>query len=99
MPLGGPHPAPFGYDPLTGIPYSDKTKVVAGILSIFLGFFGAGRFYAGHTGLGIAQLVVNIVLSLVTLGIWLLFAWIWPLADGIVLMTGHPKDGNGRPLR
>lgn len=92
-------PAPWGHDPMTGQPLSDKTKVAAGLLSIFLGYFGAGRFYAGHTGLAIAQLATNLVLTAVTLGLWLGVAWIWPLVDGIVLLTGRPRDGQGRLLR
>lgn len=27
--------APYGIDPLTGVPYSDKSKLVAGLLQIF----------------------------------------------------------------
>ena len=93
------HYAPYGFDPITGQPLSDKTKVAAGLLSIFLGYFGAGRFYAGNTGLAVAQLVTNIVLTILTLGAWLALAWIWPLIDGIVLLAGSPRDGQGRPLR
>ncbi len=84
---------------MTGFPFSDKSKVAAGLLSIFLGYFGAGRFYAGHTGLAVAQLVTNIVLTILTLGFWLAVAWIWPLIDGLVLLTGSPRDAQGRPLR
>ncbi|WP_237720385.1 MULTISPECIES: NINE protein [Rhodococcus] len=92
-------PAAYGYHPVTGLPYSHKSKTTAGLLSIFFGFFGAGRFYAGHTGLGFAMLIVNIVLTAATLGFWLALAWIWPLIDGICLLAGEPKDKNGLPLR
>ena len=92
-------PAAYGYHPVTGLPYSHQTKLAAGLLSIFFGYFGAGRFYAGHTGLGFAMLIVNIVLTVVSLGMWLLIAWIWPVIDGIVLLAGEPKDKNGLPLR
>src|SRR3954471_23864211 len=59
--LGGgmaPH-APYGLDPITGMPFSDKSKIVAGLLQIFLGYFGVGRFYTGHIGLGVAQLLLG----------------------------------------
>lgn len=69
--------APFGHHPITGQQLSDKSKGAAGLLSIFLGYLGTGRFYAGNIGL----------------------AWIWPLVDGIVLLTGNPRDGQGRLLR
>ena len=52
-----PHPgAPFGYDPVSGRPYSDKSRLTAGLLGIFLGWCGVGRFYTGHTGLAIGQI-------------------------------------------
>src|SRR5690348_15839502 len=51
--------APFGVDPLTGRPLSDKSRVVAGLLQIFLSGFAAGRFYIGHTGLAVGHLAVG----------------------------------------
>jgi TM2 domain-containing membrane protein YozV len=84
-------PAPFGREPATGLPYSDKSKVTAGILQLFLGGVGAGRFYTGHTEIAIAQLIVTIV----TFGL----GAIWGVADGIVLLAGRNTDPQGRPLR
>lgn len=82
--------APYGTDPF-GRPYSDKSKVAAGVLQILLGWLGAGRFYTGHTGMAVAQLLVSIL----TCGI----GGIWGLIDGIVILTGNPTDAQGRPLR
>lgn len=89
-PMGGPmNPrAPYGVDPITGMPFSDKSKLVAGLLQIFLGSFGVGRFYTGHTGLAVAQLL----LSWLTCGVW-------PLIDGILILMGKVTDAQGRPLR
>ncbi len=53
--------APFGVDPVSGLPYSDKSKLAAGLLGIFLGSLGVGRFYMGNIGMGIAQIVVTFV--------------------------------------
>ncbi|MEU3508683.1 NINE protein [Streptomyces longwoodensis] len=79
--------APYGYDPY-GRPYSDKSKVVAGILQLFLGTFGVGRFYIGNVGLGLAQLF--------TCGGF----GIWALIDGIILLTSsNTTDAQGRVLR
>lgn len=83
--------APYGVDPMTGMPLSDKSKMTAGLLQIFLGGFGVGRFYLGYTGLGIAQVAVCIV----TCG----FGTIWTLIDGIMMLTGKVPDAQGRPLR
>jgi len=80
--------APYGVDPRTGTPYSDRHKVVAGVLQLVLPF-GTGRFYTGHTGIALAQLL------LVFCGIGM----IWAFVDGIVILAGNPTDPYGRPLR
>ena len=80
--------APYGVDPVTGIPFSDKSKIIAGLLQLFLGCFGAGRFYTGHTGIAVAQLIVG----------WLTCG-IWPFIDGIMMLMGKVTDAQGRPLR
>ncbi len=83
--------APYGVDPMTGMPLSDKSKMTAGLLQIFLGSFAVGRFYLGYTGLAIAQIAV----TWLTCGI----GAVWPLIDGIMILTGKVPDAQGRPLR
>lgn len=92
-PMGAPMMAPgaYGVDPMTGMPYSDKSKMVAGMLQILLGSFGVGRFYTGHTGIAIAQIAV----TWLTCGAGAL----WPLIDGILMLMGKVPDAQGRPLR
>jgi TM2 domain-containing membrane protein YozV len=103
--------APFGVDPVTGTPLSDKSKMVAGLLQLLpgllLGLGGIGRLYAGHTTLGVIQLVVTAVgwISF-WCGFLLLFpfflffcAWLWFVIDGIVLLAGRSSDREGRLLR
>ncbi|WP_018724358.1 TM2 domain-containing protein [Salinispora fenicalii] len=70
---------------------SDKSKIAAGVLQIMLGAFGVGRFYMGHTKIGVLQLVV----TLVTCG----FGGIWGVVDGILILINGGVDGQGRPLR
>jgi TM2 domain-containing membrane protein YozV len=86
--------APYGRHPVTGQPYSDKSKVIGGLLQLLglLGLVGIGRIYLGHTGLGIAQLVVG----LVTCGVG---AVIWGIVDAVLILTGNVSDPQGRPLR
>lgn len=79
--------APYGRHPLTGEPYSDKSKMTAGLLELFLGGFGAGRWYLGDTGIALAQLFTCGGLG------------IWALIDAIRMLTGSVRDKNGRPLR
>ncbi len=56
------------------------------LLAIFLGGLGVHRFYTGHIGIGIAQLL--------TLG----GCGIWSLIDIIQIATGSFKDADGNPL-
>ncbi|MBQ0828554.1 TM2 domain-containing protein [Streptomyces tagetis] len=79
--------APYGYDPY-GRPYSDKSKIVAGILQLFLGSFGIGRFYVGSVGIGLAQLFTCGGLGF------------WSLIDGIMYLVDNDRtDSYGRVLR
>lgn len=90
---GAPNPAaPYGVHPVTGIPYSDKSKLVAGILQILIGGLGIGRFYIGDTKTGVWQIVVTVL----TCGIGAL----WGLIDGILMLVNdNVTDAQGRPLR
>jgi TM2 domain-containing membrane protein YozV len=90
---GNPYPqpgAPFGVDAY-GRPLSDKSKLTAGLLQLFVGGFGVGRFYLGYTNIGVAQLIV----TLVTCGI----GSIWGLIDAIMILTNKVPDSDGRTLR
>ena len=69
-----------------------KSKLVAGLLQIFLGSFGVGRFYLGYTGMAIGQIAA----TWLTCGL----GAIWPLIDGIMIITGSVKtDAKGIPLK
>jgi len=86
---GAPGYAPQ-FDP-QGRPLSDKSKMIAGILGITLGGFGAARFYTGHTGMAVAMLIV----TLVTCGL----GHFWGVIDGIMLLVNGGTDAQGRVLR
>ena len=93
-------PAPYvTAPPPTGLPVhaapppalstsSDRSRVAAGVLQILLPF-GIGRFYTGHTGMAVAQLVT----SLVGIGI------IWSMIDGIIILATGGTDAHGRRLQ
>lgn len=89
-PYGFNPAAPYGVDPASGLPYSDKSKLVAGLLQILVPL-GIGRMYMGHTGLGVGQLLVTIF----TCGLGAL----WPFIDGILILVGTPRDSLGRPMK
>lgn len=103
----GPYGAPYGVHPVSGVPYSDKSKSAAGLLQLllpFVGVCGVGRLYAGHTTIGVLQLVlywVSIPLIFVLVGIPMLVGvWLWTVIDGILILAGSDsRDGQGRLLR
>jgi TM2 domain-containing membrane protein YozV len=108
VPYGGyVHPAaPFGVHPVTGRPYSDKSKATAGLLQLLLPLLsicGVGRLYAGHVGIGLVQLIGMFVawfFSFFLIGIpFLIGIWLWTVIDGIVILAGESTDGHGRLLR
>ena len=66
---------------------SDKGFVPAILLCLFLGGFGAHRFYVGKVGTGI--------LMLFTLG----GLGIWTMIDFIMVVCGKFTDGEGNPIR
>ncbi|MCV7260294.1 NINE protein [Mycobacterium shimoidei] len=86
--------APYGRHPVTGEPFSDKSKIVAGLLQLIglLGIVGIGRIYLGQVGLGIAQMIVGFI----TVGVG---AVVWGLVDAVLILTDKVRDPQGRPLR
>lgn len=57
------------------------------LLCWFLGVFGVHRFYTGHTGLGVLQLL--------TFG----GCGVWALVDLIIIASGNYKDSDGNPIK
>lgn len=81
-------PTPTANDPWA------RSNLVAGILALVLGVFGAHRFYLGYTGVGVAMILVCIF----TAGIGI----VWPIVEGLMILSGAEhfrRDATGRPLR
>ena len=69
-----------------------KSKLVAGLLGIFLGGWGIHNFYLGFTTKAIIQIVVTIV----SCGLGAL----WGFIEGILILCGNINaDANGKPLK
>ena len=101
-PVFYPDPAaPYGRHPLTGEPFSDKSKVIAGLLQLLglVGVLGIGRIYLGNTTLGITQLLGCLVFGIVTCGIGFIVPVIWGIIDAVLIFTDRVRDSAVRPLR
>jgi TM2 domain-containing membrane protein YozV len=87
---GYPQPQPaYGQPAYPG----QKSRMVAGLLGIFVGGFGVHRFYLGYTNIGVIQIIVTIV----TCG----FGAIWGLIEGILILMKNESfltDADGVPL-
>ncbi len=66
---------------------SQKSFLATWLLSLFLGFLAADRFYLGKIGTGILKIV-----TLAGFGIWYLI-------DLILILAGVVRDKQGRPLQ
>jgi len=86
------------------LPLSDKSATTAGLLQLFLGLFGIGRFYIDSTQIAIAQLCLGLFGLVFTVFCFfgfplLLGSMIWAVVDAIMMFTGSVKDNHGRKLR
>jgi TM2 domain-containing membrane protein YozV len=73
--------------------WSDKSRMTAGLLGIFLGGFGVHNFYLGYTNKAVLQIVVTVL----TCGLGAL----WGIFEGIMIITGNEAyqyDSDGRRL-
>lgn len=76
-----------------------KSKIVAGLLGIFLGYLGIHNFYLGYNDRAVGQLLLTLV-GWIACGIGPIAASIWGLIEGILILTGSTdKDANGNPLK
>lgn len=84
-----------GTKPSTG---TGKSKVVVGLLAIFLGSLGIHNFYLGYKDKAMAQLLLTVV-GWTVIGIGPIVSSIWALVEGIQIFTGSiNKDADGVEL-
>ena len=76
---------------------SDKNKLTAGLIALFLGSLGIHRFYLGYKTSGIVMLILWI-LGFFTFGITMLITGVWAFIDAIRIFLGNMKDFEGRDL-
>jgi len=90
----------------------DKSRIIAGLLGIFLGGLGIHNFYLGYTTKGIIQLIMTVFGYVMTIGLanrfgFFFFFWffvsvagIWGFIEGILILVGQINtDANGNRLK
>ena len=96
--------------PSFNAPAQGKSRVVAGLLNLFLGGFGVGDFYLGYTQYGIYKIVISlafVILGFLDLGFLSYIIGLLNYAWGAVLLVVavmtfmgkwiYEKDANGVP--
>ncbi|MBQ4145011.1 MAG: TM2 domain-containing protein [Clostridia bacterium] len=72
-------------------PAGQRSRLVAGLLGIFVGSLGIHNFYLGKIGIAITQIIVTII----TCGL----GGIWGFIEGILILCDKINcDGKGNPL-
>lgn len=72
-----------------------KSKLVAGLLGIFLGCYGVHNFYLGYTGKAVAQVLISVLSCFMLTPV----TGIWGLIEGIMILCGNiNKDAKGNLL-
>jgi TM2 domain-containing membrane protein YozV len=79
---------------------SPMSRLATSLLAIFLGQFGAHRFYVGKTGTAVVMLILGIVgwATIWIFGLGLLFlipVHIWAIIDFIFAVVGKMTDSQG----
>ena len=85
-----------------GMPFfpPQKSRLIAGLLAIFVGSLGIHNFYLGSNDRGLLQILLTTVGSIFTCGLSAGAVAIWALVEGIMLLTGNiAVDANGIPLK
>ena len=90
---------PYGQQQYYGTPQGyyypeQKSRLVGGLLGILLGGLGVHRFYLGHIGIGVLQIVVTFL----TFGV----GAVWGFIEGIMILVGaepFKRDARGVPLK
>jgi TM2 domain-containing membrane protein YozV len=71
---------------------NEKGKVPAGMLGIFLGGFGAHKFYLGYTGPAVFTLITSIVGGILTMGVIYGLMAIVGFIEGIIYLTKSDQE-------
>lgn len=82
-----------------GYGYAQKSKIVAGLLGLFLGGLGVHNFYLGYTGKAVAQLLLTLIGWIILIGP--IISGIWALIESVLILcssygSNWHRDGRGQ---
>lgn len=85
-----------------GYGYAQKSKIVAGLLGLFLGGLGVHNFYLGYTGKAVAQLLLTLIGWIILIGS--IISGIWALIESVLILcssygSNWHRDGRGQELQ
>ena len=85
-----------------GYGYAQKSKIVAGLLGLFLGTLGIHNFYLGYTGKAVAQLLLTLIGWIILIGP--IISGIWALIEAVLILcssygSSWHRDGRGQELQ
>ena len=79
-----------------------ESKIVAGLLGLFLGTLGVHNFYLGYTGKAVAQLLLTLIGWIILIGP--IISGIWALIEAVLILcssygSNWHRDGHGQELQ
>ncbi|WP_373600526.1 TM2 domain-containing protein [Paraclostridium bifermentans] len=77
---------------------SGKSKLVASVLCLLLGYCGMHRFYVNDNVKGFIILTLTLA-GILTCGITTMISCIWVLVDFVLIILDKITDENGQPLQ
>ena len=85
------------------VPDPPRSAAVAGLLQLFFGWFGIGRFYIGSTQIAVIQLILGLAGIALTMfcfiGVAILLPLsIWTFIEALMMFSRAIPDSNGRKL-
>jgi TM2 domain-containing membrane protein YozV len=86
---------------MVAVPISlPKSSAAAGLLQLFFGTFGIGRFYIGSTAVAVVQLVLSLTGLFFTMfclvGIVILIPlWVWTFVDAMLMSPAQSPTAKG----
>ena len=85
-----------------GYGYAQKSKIIAGLLGLFLGTLGVHNFYLGYTGKAVAQLLLTLIGWIILIGP--IISGIWALIEAVLILcssygSNWHRDGHGQELQ